>query len=283
MKTKKHIIEELEGIGNKIPLLTALIFILGYMGFNTFISIYNIPTQNTDISLIASIGLINITFLFIIYITSIKREPKMADALLLLGIFNLILNNPILLGSILGIYLIITSSFIEVILFNSKKKSFSTLRKEYLKRKKSRLFSQTLLPIIFSILIGIFIDVNFVVRMIVIYSILYLCHQFKTNTFRPSIVFYVAILMFPILTMNLFINSSEVNILGLNKLPAEIITTTDTLKTKIIYNDNNSYYVISEDLGTVKVLNRSEVKEIKISPHVSKTESGIDYIKKKFN
>jgi hypothetical protein len=279
---KEIIYTEVEKIGKNISLLTILTFILGYIGFNTFLAIYQIPIHNTDISLIVSIGLLNLTYLFLFYITaSSKRKPYYSTALFLYLIFNFFLNNPVLLASFLIIQFMMTSFSLEHSVRKGEYKSFKTIRERYNKNHMKIVYVDIVITV-FGVLISAFFFIDFLSLIVVIYSLLFLFHMFKKNKFKPTLFQIILIFMFPIISMSYFINSSKLNIIGLNKISAEIITTNDTLKTEIVFSDNNSYYIFSDSLNTLKILNRSSVKEIKTIPTLLSRDSGISFFKSVF-
>ena len=249
----------LEYLTKLVPILTILTLIYGYIGFHTYVIIYNIPIVTTDISIIAGIGLLNMTYLCILYLAApTKRTPTFLETLIIYIVFVIVLYSPIKLAYLLAFYFMMNSL---PIIKKKKKISFNRLR-----RKVSN-YRSALIVIDGVILIAAFVLAfftnYFTMLLMVLYGIVYTFHKYKNDTLKPSIFHYVYILIFPVFTMYFFIKSSNTNILGLNRQEALVITEKDTLKTEIVFSDNNYYYCsLIEKNKKLLAINKNDIKRI---------------------
>ena len=274
-----NLIDKIKELINFIPLLTILTFAYGYIGFNTFTTIYQIPIVSTDISTIVGIGLFNLTYIAILYlVASPKRKPKYYDALIIYFIFLFLLNNPIYIGSIIVMQLIFSGFFMNS---SPKKLHFKELKEKVLRKEKYSPLIEIAIAII-GLVFLIIIDGDYWTLLIFIHVLLTIFHRYKKYKQKFNLYTIIAIILFPVITMYYFIGNSNSNILGLNKQKAQITTETDTFFTTIIFSDANYYYLHNDSLNSVTTLSKNSIsKIITTSSERSKTNL-IESIKKSF-
>lgn len=261
------------------PLLTTLTFVFGYIGFHTFTAIYHLPIINTDISIIASIGLLNITYLGILYITATaKRKPRYSEALFIYCIFNFFLNNPIILSSILVLQIILYVFEVE----KERKNIPFAIKRIKAKKYLNLLFWGDLIITIIGVVISFLLDSDFYNLLIVIYVILFFIHRYKRHKQKPNIFKIIILLLFPVITMYYFINSSRTNILGINRQEVDIITKNDTVKTNIIFNDPNYFYTFSDTTKIMTTIRKDDVIKILSTTNKKESKSGLKVFKELF-
>jgi hypothetical protein len=276
----KSIRDYAELVVKLFPLLTGITFVFGYIGFHTFTAIYHLPVITTDISIIVGIGLLNLTYIAILYYTaSRKRIPFAFEAFAIYWVFNLLLHSPVAMaGSIVTVlmyYQLIAQR-------NPKKITYAKLR---IKAKK-RFLNNLRYDMIFSVLaliVSFLLDEDFYFLVLAIYGLLFLIHKYKRNTQRSVFLTMIILLSFPMMTMYYFINSSEVNVLGLNNHRIEIRTKTDTLKTRFIFTDDSFYYCYNDSTKQVTSIQKSDIIQVKTISEKKLRKSGYTAIKESFS
>jgi hypothetical protein len=268
---------KIDRVITSIPLLTALTFIYGYIGFHTFTTVYTIPIISTDISTVAGIGLFNLIYLGLLYISaSKKRKPKTYEALAIYGLFMFVLSNPILIAGILVLQLVLISFSLEK---SPRKMSFTEAKNRLKNYRKIDLLAEIIIGAI-GLLIMLLIDADSYTLLIVIYVILLIFHRFKRYRVRPDLVSCSVLLLFPVITMYYFINSSKANILGLNKPQVYLVTKNDTVSTEIIFVDDDNYYIHNDSTKIVEIVRKDEVLKITSKSQAKVNEGLIDFVKR---
>lgn len=249
----------LETIVKAFPLITAITFVSGYIGFHTFTAIYHLPINHTDLSTIAGIGILNLIYFSVLYIfSSRKRPPRFSTVFIVYAIFKMLLYSPVFLAVVLPVYLA-GSSYEK----NQKVKrlTFSQKKKERVKYLKY-LLGLDVFFLLSGLVTFLFLDGNFFIISITIYSLLYLFFRYKRHKIIPNFYNLIFIVLFPVISMFYMFSYSDSNILGMNTQQATIYTVTDTLKTQIVFNDAEFFYTLSDSTNIVTAIRRDEVKKI---------------------
>jgi len=271
---------QIDTIVKIFPILTALTFIYGYIGFHTFTAIYHLPIISTDISIIASIGLLNLIYIGILYSTATyKRAPRLIEAFLIYWIFTIVLHNPATLAAIVVVLLVSKVFSVE----KTPKKLLFSKRKENAKWYKKHISTIDVIAATIGALVSFLISENFYTLTLTIYVLLHLIHKYKRYNQKPIFLSLLVILSFPMITMYYFINSSEVNIIGLNSQEVNITTTSDTLNTKFVFSDDTFYYCYTDSNKQVFSVRKDNIRKIISTSERNKNATGYFWFKKLYH
>lgn len=267
------------------PVATFLVFLLGYIGFYTYSTQNQISFVNPDISIIIGIGLYNL-FVLALLINPGKRnrKPNILRTYLTANYINFLTINPLLMGGliILDFQLYVVRNQIKGFESQKKKKKI-----EYSKKRKlasNRFIYQMISDGIFLtiiILIGLFLDYNFMFMAMVIHFIGVAFFYLKKELKKNILVIILVSLFIPILTSTYFLKDINYTVLGLSKEYSEIYTNNgDRIRGIVTYKSQDEISITTD--STKLLIPYDEILKVQKIDTVMISDRGIERIKNVF-
>ncbi len=247
----------------KLPLWSILSFVVilfGFIGFYTYCASNNIPLVIPEIQLIFGIGFYNFLFIASLFLVQSSLWDSKADkALIIVGFFNFLLNNPVNIAIISILIIIIYSRG-----YWEKKWKIKPLKE---KEENSVIESGSqVLEIIGFIgagLLAFFKGPMIILQFFAIYILLYEAEKIlkkKEIRFASLILGFVVI---PIFVSYNFISKANFTIVGLYHSKVKLIQDGNELDGYILLRDGNDIYFKKElDSDSTIILNRGDFSKI---------------------
>lgn len=229
------------------PMLTFLVFVLGYIGFYTYCTQNGISYAKTDLSIIVGIGLYNLIIIFFLFHSGSNNKPSFLRIFLNTNYINFLVINPVIIGLLV---LIDIQIYVGKRLTRDKKEiCFHEKRKLVLQRRRRKLNLEMyieLLIILVIIAVSLFVNKNYFWMVSVVFFISYLFYYLKQNLKRNIYILFLVSLFIPVLTSTYYLKDINFTIIGLSREYSEVKTKGGILyKGMITYKTDNEIFINS--------------------------------------